>query len=38
LRSSVTGEIKEYKEILHKLFIDFKKAYDSVGKYGTVFS
>jgi hypothetical protein len=32
LHSSDTGEKWEYNETVHELFIDFKKAYDSVGK------
>jgi hypothetical protein len=31
--SSDTGEKWEYNETVHQLFIDFKKAYDSVGKH-----
>jgi hypothetical protein len=30
LHSSDTGEKSEYNETVHKLFIDFKKACDSV--------
>jgi hypothetical protein len=30
LHSSDTGEKREYNESVHRLFIDFKKAYDSV--------
>jgi hypothetical protein len=30
LHSSDTGEKREYTETVHQLFVDFKKAYDSV--------